>query len=185
MSLCKFKQLNPFLGDAYLIKFKGSPAQNITSKEAYFKRAESHKNYEGYEAGLIIQRNNEIVEIEGSFCLDSDVVLGAWAKVYRNDRKVPALVKVKFSRYNKGHSTWKQIPEDMIRKVALVQALREAFPENLSGLFTQDEIPEPLKADANAEKFNPEKEIKAEAKIEEAPEDKFYQTPTADDFDEL
>jgi hypothetical protein len=30
----------------------------------------------------------------------------------------------------------------MIRKVALVQALREAFPEDYSGLYSPEEIPE-------------------------------------------
>ena len=30
----------------------------------------------------------------------------------------------------------------MIRKVALVQALREAFPDTNSGLYTQEEVPE-------------------------------------------
>ncbi|EAE7850790.1 phage recombination protein Bet, partial [Listeria monocytogenes] len=32
LQLCRYQKLNPFLNEAYLVKFKGSPAQIITSK---------------------------------------------------------------------------------------------------------------------------------------------------------
>ena len=38
-------------------------------------------------------------------------------------------------------SNWKQMPGTMIRKVALVQALREAIPEEFSGLYSPEEMP--------------------------------------------
>lgn len=47
MSICKFNQLNPFLNEAYLIKFGSQPAQMIVSKEALMKRAEANDKYEG------------------------------------------------------------------------------------------------------------------------------------------
>ncbi|WP_032540543.1 recombinase RecT, partial [Clostridioides difficile] len=41
IQLCRYQHLNPFLNEAYLVKFNGKPAQIITSKEAFMKRAES------------------------------------------------------------------------------------------------------------------------------------------------
>lgn len=67
ISICKFNQLNPFLNEAYLVKFGTQPAQMIVSKEALMKRAEACNEYVGFRAGLIVQRDNEILELEGSF----------------------------------------------------------------------------------------------------------------------
>lgn len=139
INLCKYQKLNPFLNEAYLVKFKGSPAQIITSKEAYMKKAERNEDYEGFKAGLIVQRNSEVVEIEGSFALKTDTVLGGWAEVYKKNRKYPYVAKVNLDEYNKGQSTWTQKPKTMIRKTAIVQALREAFPEDLGALYTEEE----------------------------------------------
>jgi len=163
MNLCKFQKLNPFLKEAYLVKYsKDKPADMIVGKEAFMKRAEEHEKYEGYKAGLIISRNNEVIEIEGSFTMKNDVLLGGWAEVYRSDRKHPSIAKVGFEEYNTSKSTWAQKPKTMIRKVALVQALREAFPQNLGGMyieeetsyeFVPDQSPTEKKTDANSKPF--------------------------------
>lgn len=145
MNLCKFNGLNPFLNEAYLIKFKGSPAQMITSKEAFMKRAESHTNYEGFKAGIIIFRDKELVYQEGCFKLKDDELVGGWCEVYRSDRKNPIRSEVAFDEYNKGQSLWKDKPTTMIRKVAIVQAMREAFPDKTSGLYSEDEYSEDKK----------------------------------------
>lgn len=140
INLCRYQKLNPFLNEAYLVKFKGAPAQIITSKEAYMKKAERTKDFNGMRAGIIVQRGDEIVELEGSFCLPTDKLLGGWCQVFKKDRKMPYVVKLNFDEYNKGQSTWKSMPKTMIRKVAIVQALREAFPEDLGALYTEDEV---------------------------------------------
>lgn len=143
INLCKYQKLNPFLNEAYLVKFKGSPAQIITSKEAYMKKAERNEDFEGFKAGLIIQRNNEVIEIEGAFALKTDTVLGGWAEVYKKGRKCPYIAKVNLDEYNKGQSTWSQKPKTMIRKTAIVQALREAFPEDLGAMYVEEEQNQP------------------------------------------
>lgn len=140
INLCRYQKLNPFLNEAYLVKFKGYPAQIITAKEAYMKKAERNADYEGFKAGLIVQRDKEMVEVEGSFALKTDIVLGGWSEVYKKNRKVPYVAKVNLDEYNKGKSTWTQKPKTMIRKVAIVQALREAFPEDLGALYTEEEV---------------------------------------------
>ena len=139
ISMCKFNQLNPFLNEAYLVKYGTSPASMIVSKEALLKRAEACDNYDGIQAGVIVMREGQAVELEGCFYLPTDTLVGGWAKVYRTDKKFPYVSKVRMQEYDKGQSTWKEKPSTMIRKVAEVQALREAFPTQLGAMYTADE----------------------------------------------
>ncbi|EAE6506666.1 phage recombination protein Bet [Listeria monocytogenes] len=139
LQLCRYQKLNPFLNEAYLVKFKGSPAQIITSKEAFMKRAESHPQYDGLVAGIVVEREGQMVEVEGAIKLDKDKLIGGWAKVYRKDRDKPIVTKISLSEFGKGQATWKQMPLNMIRKTAIVNAMREAFPDNLGAMYTEDE----------------------------------------------
>lgn len=160
ISICKYNQLNPFLNEAYLVKFGSKPAQMIVSKEALMKRAEACDTYEGIQAGIIVLRGDQAVELEGCFYLPGDKLVGGWAKVYRSDKKFPFVAKVRFEEYNKGQSTWNEKPTTMIRKVAEVQALREAFPTQLGAMYTAEEQSVPI-VDAAAEDVT--NKIKAEA----------------------
>ena len=143
ISVCKFNKLNPFLNEAYLIKFKSARgdgnAQMIVSKEALFKRAEACEQYDGIEAGIIVLRGDNVLELEGCFRQAKDVLLGGWAKVYRKDRRVPTVSKVNLSEYDKGNSIWNEKKATMISKIAKVQALREAFPSQLGAMYAKEE----------------------------------------------
>lgn len=161
INLCKYQKLNPFLNEAYLVKFKGAPAQIITSKEAFMKRAQRAENYDGLKAGIIIERNGEIVELEGCFSLSTDKLLGGWCDVYLKDKKHPVTSKINLEEFSKGQATWKRMPKNMIRKTAIVQALREAFPEDLGSLYTEEETQEApntvhqeIKQNANTEEID-------------------------------
>lgn len=142
ISLCKFNKLNPFLNEAYLVKYGSQPAQMITSKEAYFKRAEENPNYKGIRSGIIVMRQNEIQEVEGCFQAPGDLLLGGWAEVYRADRGYPVVAKVNLSEYDKKQSVWNEKKSTMIAKIAKVQALREAFPSQLGAMYTAEETAE-------------------------------------------
>lgn len=156
MNWCKYNYLNPWNNEAYLVKYdKTKPAQNITAKGAFMRRAEEDPLYEGFKAGLIVGRDGTVQEIEGSFILKTDTLLGGWCDVYRKDRKFPVSAKVNFDEYNTGKSTWNKMPKTMIRKVAIVQALREAFPTKLESLYTEEEF-------QNTEVIEPEKAISKE-----------------------
>jgi phage recombination protein Bet len=144
INLCKYQKLNPFLNEAYLVKFKSKsgpdkPAQVIVSKEAFMKRAEKHPNYEGFEAGIIVERDGQLVDIEGAIKLTNDKLVGGWARVYRSDRQKPITTRISLSEFSKGQSTWNSMPLTMIRKSAIVNAQREAFPETLGALYTEDD----------------------------------------------
>ena len=142
ISLCRANQLNPFIGDAYMVKYGQEPAQMIISKAAFMKRAESSSLYNGYQAGVIVLRDKQVVEQEGSFFIPGDVLVGGWAKVYRKDRDFPVVARVRLQEYNRGKSTWASMPGTMIRKVAIAQAFREAFPLIVDGMYTPEEMPD-------------------------------------------
>lgn len=141
IQLCRFRKLNPFLNEAYLVKFGSDPAQMIVGFEAMRKNALSNERYSTHSAGVIVLRDNKIVEEVGAFKLPNDVLVGGWAKVFLKDLQEPIEMKVSFDEYNKGQSTWKKMPCVMIRKVALSQAFREAFPEECGAMYTSEEMP--------------------------------------------
>jgi phage recombination protein Bet len=136
LKLCQARNLNPFTREAYLVKY-GGKANMIVGKEAFTRKAEQNPQFDGFRAGII---TDDGVCKEGSFLGEGQKLLGGWAEVYRKDRKVPFRMEVSLKEYTKGQATWKDMPAVMIRKVALVSALREAFPSDLSGCYDASEI---------------------------------------------
>ena len=148
LQLCKYQGLNPFLREAYLIKFGSSPATIVTGKEVFTKRASKNEKFDGMEAGVIVQKADKSLEYRnGALVLSDETLVGGWAKIYRKDYRVPidgvASIKEyqRFKRDGTLQANWKDMPATMIRKVALVQALREAFPDEFQGLYSQEEMP--------------------------------------------
>ncbi|MCY6958838.1 phage recombination protein Bet [Clostridium brassicae] len=183
MNLCKYRKLNPFLNEAYLVKFKDE-AQIVTGKEAFMRKAEESPNYKGHRAGIIVMREKQITELEGCFKLKTDILLGGWAEVFVEGKSHPVVAKVSLDEYNKGQSTWRAMPSTMIRKVALVQALREAFPSDIGAMYSneelgvdetkivnvQHEVKEEIKEEANQEVIDIDDTAPVEEKKEEQEE---------------
>lgn len=149
LSLCKYQKLNPFLREAYLVKYGSQPATIVTGKETYTKRAAASPLCDGYKAGIyVVTKDGEIQKRAGAMFVKSlgETVVGGWAEVYRKDWKVPVCTEVAFDEYvgrkRDGSITkmWGEKGATMIRKVALVQALREALPEELGGTYSPEEI---------------------------------------------
>ena len=169
INLCKYQHLNPFLNEAYIVKFGSRPAQLITSKEAFMKRAEANEHFRGSKAGVIVVRNNQIIYSQGAFALPSDTIVGGWAEVKRDDREEPIHIEISFDEFNKKQATWKDMPAHMIRKTALVNALREAFPDSLGSLYTEDDKSETASVVPNqAEHKQAQKESAASSLISKA-----------------
>lgn len=150
--LCKARKLNPFLKEAYCIKFGSQPAQIVVGKDAILKRAIIHPDYDGMESGIIIQNieSKEVTERKGTFYLkDEEKLVGGWAKVYRKNWKYPTFCSVAFdevaNRKKDGqlNSNWAGKGATMVEKVAKVRALRETFIEDLSGMYDADETNAP------------------------------------------
>ena len=147
MSLCRYQHLNPFLKEAYLIKFgSNDPATIVTGKDVFTKRADANPNYKGKKAGIVVQKKDgSVEEREGTMVLPEERLVGGWAKVFIKDKE-PEYQSVSFDEYagrkkdGTLNSQWSKKPATMIRKVAVVQALREAFPDRFQGLYAQEEM---------------------------------------------
>ena len=148
MNLCKFSGLNPWLKEAYLIKYSNNePATLVTGKEAFQKRAEDHPAFDGAEAGIIVfnKETGDLTYRIGTMKFPDEEILGGYAEVWRKDRKHSTRIEVSFEEYagrkkdGTLNSQWAKKPSTMIRKVALVQALREAFPKAFGGMYAAEE----------------------------------------------
>lgn len=149
LNLCKYQKLNPLVKECYLIKYGSQPATMVTSKDALLKRAMRNPKYKGHEAGIIIRcvETGELEYRKGSFVIDGEEeLIGGWAKTYVEGYDVPIEAAVSFKEfagYTKDgnlNSMWAGKPGTMIRKTALVTSLREAFPDDLSGMYASEEV---------------------------------------------
>lgn len=143
--LCQSQRLNPFTKDAYIVKYGDAPAAIVVGIGAFVKRAKRNPKYQGHEAGIsILGQDGKLHRREGSMLLQGERLVGGWCKVYIDGYVKPAFDEVSFSEYNApdkyGKNGWSKIPATMIRKVALCHALREAFPEDLGGLYGAEEM---------------------------------------------
>ena len=154
IELCKAQHLNPFIREAYLIKFGNSPANIVVGKDVFVRRAYRNPDYEGMRAGIVVvDKTGDVKEREGSLKAPGETLIGGWCEVYIKNKKHPIKSIVSLEEYSKAQSTWKSMPMVMIRKVAMVTALREAFPEDLAGCYDAAEM-------QNVPDKLPEKEVK-------------------------
>lgn len=148
MSLCRYQHLNPFLKEAYLIKYgNNDPAAIVTGKDVFTKRADKTPTYLGKSCGVIVlDTNGNVVEREGALVFPTETLIGGWAKIFIKGHEVPEYAAVSLEEYigrkknGEVNSNWTKRPATMIRKVAIVQALREAFPDRFQGMYAQEEF---------------------------------------------
>lgn len=146
LNLCRFAGLNPWLKEAYIIKYGNEPATLVTGKEAFMKRADANPEYEGMESGIVVMTEDGAVTYRvGTIILQGEQLIGGWAEVWRRGRSHSCRVEVSFDEYagrkkdGSLNSQWVKKPATMIRKVAQVQALRETFPVMLGGMYAAEE----------------------------------------------
>lgn len=148
INMCKYQKLNALTKEVYLVKYGSQPAAIIIGKDALLKRAMRNPQYRGHEAGVIV-RSKETRQLEyrvGTIVLPEEELIGGWAKTYVEGYKIPIEATVAFREYagtksdGSLNSMWAGKPGTMIRKVALVASLREAFPEDLGGMYAAEEV---------------------------------------------
>ena len=141
---CEYGKLNPWLKECYLIRseYGNKPAQIVSAKDGFLKRAEVHPEFDGYSAGIVLLNAQGALSYrEGMITGPNEQLLGGWAEVWRKDRAHSYRVEVPYAEYVQRKADgcptqqWAGKPGTMIRKVALTQALREAFPSANAGLY--------------------------------------------------
>lgn len=144
---CKQKGINPLIGEAYLFISRSKDGTRkpvfIAGKDYFLRTAEEHPKFSGIEAGIIVRpkEGGPLEYREGTFWLSAEEELvGGFAKVYRQDRTKPSMMAVPLAEYAKDNSFWRDRTATMIRKVAMVGAIREAFPKTFNGVYDRDEI---------------------------------------------
>lgn len=157
---CKRHKLDPFaINEVFLIKYSDTDnATMVIGYNTFKRRAEESKNFLNFEAGIVVQRGNDIIKKEGACLYPSEVLLGGWCRAYRikHNEKVSYYSEVQYSEYVKTKSTWREKPSTMIRKTAVAQTLRDMYPTELNGLYTPEEIVS-ISAQAKEEDFEPVK----------------------------
>lgn len=117
--------LNPFIREIYGIPYSGN-FNIIVGYEVYLKRAENSGMLGGWRAWT---------EGEGAS-------LKGCVEITRKDWTAPFYHEVYFEEYDQKNSMWKSKGRTMIKKVAIAQGFRMAFPVELGGIpYTADELP--------------------------------------------
>lgn len=143
MNTCKMQKLNPLAsGECYLIKFGEKPAQLVVGKASYLKRAFKNPNYLYKKDGIVVKRGDEVFKKQGCAVYPGEELLAGWCEVFlkRNGSEVSEYKEVGFKEYDQGQANWKSKPASMLNKVAISQCLRDAFPEDYEGLYSEDEM---------------------------------------------
>lgn len=157
---CQAKKLDPFEnGEVYLMKYRDDdPAKIVVGYTAYIRRADRSPDYRGFKAGIVVAYTDNA----GNFRMDTngipitkkkegaslyevigEVLIGGWCEVYRSrgsEYVDKTYMEVSVKEYSTEKSNWNSRPATMIRKVAISQAFRNAFPNEYEGLYTEDEM---------------------------------------------
>lgn len=127
MYRCKIMGLDPLKpGQIHFIKYGGGPGSIVVGIDGMRARAARTGKHDGTNRGAILNEKGELI--------------GAWAEVSRKDWRHPAREEVRFAEYSTGKAGWAKMPETMIKKCAEAAALRMAFPDELGGIYAEEEI---------------------------------------------
>ena len=143
---CSHVGLDPWRRECYLVKFGDDPATKLVAADVYKKRAEHNPRYQGKKDGVIVlDKDGNLVDRVGAFVLDTDTIVGGWCKVFVKDYVEPVEARVSFKEYckmkdGKPAAQWRDRPATMINKVAMVHALRNAFPNDLGSMYVAEEM---------------------------------------------
>jgi len=127
MGVSKSFGLNPFKREVHFIKYGNAAASIVVGYEQYLKRAERTGKLDGWKCWTEKDELGEKAIIE----------------IKRKDQSLPIRWEVYRKEFDKGQSTWKTMGIFMLKKVAISQGFRLAFPDDLGGMpYIPEELPQ-------------------------------------------
>ncbi len=118
--------LNPLKpGQLYFVKFGNNAGTIVVGLDGFRSLAAKTGKHRGTKRGVTKDSQGNLS--------------GGWAEVFRDGWEMPARADVSLAEFSKQGGNWKAMPETMIQKVAECAALRMAFPDELGGVYGEDE----------------------------------------------
>ncbi len=127
IGIAKSYGLNPLKREIHFVKYGTAPASIIVGYEIYLKRAERTGKLDGWKCWIEKDDIGEKAVIE----------------IKRKDQSLPIRWEVYRKEFDRQQSTWKTMPTFMLKKVAIAQGFRLAFPDDLGGMpYIPEELPQ-------------------------------------------
>ena len=134
VEICKHTGLDPFRKQIYAVK-RGGRLVPQTSIDGYRVIAERSGKYAGQVGPFWCGEDGNWLDV----WIDSKPPKAAKVGVLRSDFKEPLWGVARFDSY-KGDNLWNKMPEVMIAKCAEALAIRRAFPDEVAGVYTKEEM---------------------------------------------
>ena len=135
VQVCNRLRLDPFVKQIYFIRRSGVARAEV-SIDGFRVVAERTRQYRGQTAPAWCGRDGVWRDV----WLGNDPPLAARVGVRRDGFDEPLVRTALFKSYAQNTPVWKSMPEVMLLKCAEALALRAAFPNELGGVYTTDEM---------------------------------------------
>jgi phage recombination protein Bet len=168
---CNILELDPLKpGQIHFIKYGTSPGTVVVGIEGFRSKA---------------ARTGHHVSTTRGVTRDGANIICGWAKVKRRDLHGEVQEYYEESPmseyFNDKNPSWRKMPETMIKKVAEAACLRMAYPDDLGGVYIQEEEPIIAKLSEKQPHFmdgiKEEADLEAARMAEDAPKDGIYRVP--------